>query len=200
MIHMWAYIITLLVYLASYPAVFALTGNMELSLAAKIVLTLVALLYCRKSFRFKFRVDLFSVVMGLLVAFIWVALEGTYPLMSRVDVVAYEPISIVMKLFAGIFLASMVEEFFTRYFLARFLIDNSWQKVPLGKFTTMSFIITVLYFGFSHNRWLAGLIAGAIFNYVIFRKKRISSAVVAHAVANLALGVYVIYTGSWQFW
>ena len=109
-------------------------------------------------------------------------------------------LNIAFKLLGGILVAPLIEELFTRGFLLRFLIDpDKWEKIA-PKFTWFSFIVTVLFFGFSHNRWLAGLIVGIILNLLYIKTKRIENCIIAHAVANAALAAYVILINSWQFW
>jgi uncharacterized protein len=157
-------------------------------------------LYYRKSFRFKPRFDLLAVVIGILIFILWVGLDDLYPHIGSGAVLEYGLIEIILAMIAGVVLAPIVEEFFTRYFLHRWVIDKNWKKVKLGKYTPASFVVTVLFFGFSHNRWLAGLVAGIILNLLFYKRKEMNSVVLAHAVANLCLGIYVIFTGAWHFW
>ena len=126
-------------------------------------------------------------------------MEGFNPF-SIQEVHYYNTVEIILKLIISVVLAPVVEEVFTRFFLIRWLVEKNWKKVKLGKYTHLSFIVTVLFFGFSHNRWLPGLITGVILNLLLYKRKNIGSCVLAHGVANLALGIYVIYTGSWHFW
>jgi len=113
--------------------------------------------------------------------------------------IRYDILSIFPKLIISILLAPIIEEFFTRFFLLRFIISKKFKKVK-PHFTWPSFIITVLFFGFAHNRWLAGIITGILLNYLYYKRKEIGPCIVAHAVANLGLAIYVIYTGNWMFW
>jgi hypothetical protein len=52
----------------------------------------------------------------------------------------------------------------------------------------------------THHEWLAAMVCSAAFNWILYWKKDIWACIVAHAVANLALAVWVITTGQWQFW
>jgi len=61
-------------------------------------------------------------------------------------------------------------------------------------------VLTTVLFGFEHNLWLAGMMAGAAYNLILYYTKSISQCITAHAVTNLCLGSYVLYTGRWQFW
>jgi len=39
-----------------------------------------------------------------------------------------------------------------------------------------------------------------IYGLIVVWQKRLTGAVIAHATTNLGLGIYVLLTGSWQFW
>jgi CAAX prenyl protease-like protein len=58
----------------------------------------------------------------------------------------------------------------------------------------------IIGFGFEHHRWLVGLLAGIGYNALLYYKKDLSSCVIAHAVTNLLLGIYVLFTQQWTFW
>ena len=197
---MLAYIVSLLVYLLSYPAVFSLTNNLLLALMFKLLATSASLFYFRKSLPFRIRFDILAVLAGALIFFVWVGLDPFY-FQSSDPVAPFSAVlDILLKLTISVALAPVIEEFFTRYFLARILINKNWEKVPLGKYDLLSFIVTVLFFGFSHDRWLAGIVTGILLNLLFYKTKNIESCILAHATANVLLGIFVIYTGSWQFW
>ena len=58
--------------------------------------------------------------------------------------------------------------------------------------------LSSLAFGALHGAWLAGTLAGLLFAAVRLHCKSLSSAIVAHGVANLLIGVYAAFTGSWN--
>jgi CAAX protease family protein len=94
----------------------------------------------------------------------------------------------------------IMEELFWRSFLIRYTIDPDFLSVPVGKFTWPSFLITTLLFGLEHNLFLAGIMAGISYNLLLYYTKSISQCILAHAITNLALGLYVLSTGQWHFW
>ncbi len=67
-------------------------------------------------------------------------------------------------------------------------------------FTWLSFIITVLFFGFSHNMWVAGLVVGIILNLWLYKTKRVEQCIVAHSFANFLLFLYVVQTNAYTLW
>jgi CAAX prenyl protease-like protein len=62
------------------------------------------------------------------------------------------------------------------------------------------FLAVALAFGFEHDRWLAGFLAGVIYGLVVIRTRDIWAACAAHVVTNFLLGVYVLARGAYGFW
>jgi CAAX prenyl protease-like protein len=55
-------------------------------------------------------------------------------------------------------------------------------------------------FGVLHGRWVAGILAGMIYAAAQYRRGEVSDAIVAHAVTNGLLAVWVLAFGQWSFW
>jgi hypothetical protein len=47
---------------------------------------------------------------------------------------------------------------------------------------------------------VVGIAVGILFNLLLVGQKNLRGVILAHAVTNLGLGIYVITTGSWMFW
>ena len=94
----------------------------------------------------------------------------------------------------------IIEEFFWRGFLYRWLLGTNFVRVDMGKFRWSVLLVVSLAFGFEHHRWLVGFVAGLAYGLFVLRTKDIWAACVAHAVTNLLLGIYVINTESFGFW
>lgn len=94
-----------------------------------------------------------------------------------------------------------IEELFWRAWLMRWLIDRNFARVPMGTYAAGAFWMTAILFASEHGPyWEVGLIAGIIYNAWVIRTKSIADCVVAHAITNLALSLYVIAAGQWQYW
>lgn len=105
-----------------------------------------------------------------------------------------------VRLLGSAFVIAPVEEIFFRSFLYRWLQKADWTKVPLSRFDVSAFVWMVGLFALEHHtRLAAGVMAGAAYGILAIRRG-LGAAVVAHAVTNLALGLYVIRTGQWGFW
>jgi CAAX prenyl protease-like protein len=93
-----------------------------------------------------------------------------------------------------------LEEVFYRSFLYRFIARPTFLEVPLNQFLPLPFLVTALLFGFEHNQWLAGILCGFAYQWLVLRKNRLGDAMTAHAITNLLLGLWVVWRGAWNFW
>lgn len=104
----------------------------------------------------------------------------------------------------------LMEEVFWRGFLARYLIQDeatgdfteNFESVPFGTFSRLSFTVVVIGFCVEHSPpdMPAALVTGILYNVVAWKSRSLSSCVLAHAITNLLLGIYVMRTGQWGFW
>ncbi|MBT3464402.1 CAAX prenyl protease-related protein [archaeon] len=198
---MLEYIIPFFTYLFSPILIELFTKNVTYSDLGKVILTGMLLAFYWKKYKIKWKISFLAFFVGALIFGFWVFLEGYYPIIGTPK--GFEPLNsfeLIIRLFSSILIAPLIEELFIRSFFNRYLISQNWKKLPIESTTTYSFWITVLFFGFSHNRWLPGLIAGILLNLVLIKKKDISQAIFAHFIANLFLSIYVIATKSWIFW
>jgi len=109
------------------------------------------------------------------------------------------PLSLVRWL-GSAFVIAVIEEFFWRGFLYRWLIGKNFTGVDLGRWHLGFFLLVSLAFGFEHHRWLAGLVAGMLYAAVMIRTRDLWAAALAHVITNLLLGTYVLATGAYEFW
>jgi len=110
--------------------------------------------------------------------------------------------TILFRFLRLVVVVPLVEEIFWRGFLLRFVIDEHFERVPFGKFNWLSFAVVTVAFTFSHSRpdWPAAFITGALYNVVAYRTQSLGSCVLAHAVTNLLLGLWIMQTQQWGFW
>ena len=159
-----------------------------------------------------------ALLAGTLVFILWVAMDVSYPKFSQPDESwnLYEhfgPASMMVWLFAGVRIAGstllvpMLEEVFYRSFLYRYILAPNWMFIEYNSFAVKPFLITSIVFGITHQHWLAGIICGMIYQFLVIRTNRVGDAITAHAVTNLLLGVWVITQGfgyakepQWHLW
>lgn len=145
---------------------------------------------------------------GLLVFALWIKMDWTLgaagvPQGFNPELLAGRTTQLAMTSFriaGAVLVVPVMEELFWRSFLIRYMIDKNFDTVPIGTFTWASFLVTVGLFGLEHNFIYAGIMAGIVYNLLLYRTRSLAHCVLAHAVTNLALAIYVVSSGKWQFW
>jgi len=147
-----------------------------------------------------------AIATGVVVLVLWVSLNADWMIVGSAS--GYDPRSAgqVDWLLAAIRIAGaalvvpVMEELFWRSFLMRWIVSSDFEAVEPSQLGLKSFAITVLLFGFEHNLWLAGIVAGAAYSLLYMRHRQLWSPILAHAVTNGLLGVWVLMTGNWSYW
>ena len=148
-----------------------------------------------------------AVGVGVFVYLAWVRMDWSWA--TQGEVAGYNPfqaggeVGVVLagiQLLGAAAVVPIMEELFWRSFLLCYINSARFDRVPLGRFTPGSFIVTVVLFGLEHQLWLAGMLAGVAYTLLLYPTGRLWSCVLAHAVTNLALGIHVLVTGEWQWW
>ena len=149
-----------------------------------------------------------AIVVGLVAIAIWIGIDPFYHHLGNatpfdpttIASTAQRNLFIVFRVVGAVIVVPVMEELFWRAFLIRWLVNEDFKSVPVGTFTWASFGVTVVLFGAEHSEWLAGLICGALYNWLYYKRKDVFSCVVAHAVSNAALAAWVLARGDWKFW
>ncbi|MBI3837876.1 MAG: CPBP family intramembrane metalloprotease [Planctomycetia bacterium] len=82
----------------------------------------------------------------------------------------------------------------------RFVIDPDWWKVPFGTLTPLSVAAgTLLPVAVHPAEMLAAAVWFTSVTWLMFKTKNIWDCIVAHAVTNLLLGIWVVTSGEWHF-
>ena len=178
----------------------------------KTVAVALSLFFHRKTYielyqKISVKSVLLALLIGIIVFILWIIPEGLYPTLGESQ---FNPYIFQDKLWiifligfrlvgAGI-VVPIFEELFWRSFLIRWIIDQDFKNVPIGKFTWLSFALVVVFFGLEHHRWLVGMVAGALYNGLFYKEKNLWACILAHAVTNLILGIYVLLTQQWGYW
>lgn len=183
--------------------------NKGLVYSLKTVLTGLCLAWAWKALRneIHFVFSWTAIISGVLVFFIWIGMDSLYPHIGHSEFNPFQEASgnavyaiIAFRLIGACLVVPVMEEVFWRSFALRFLIKSDFKSVPLGKFSWYSFIIITLLFGFEHHEWLSGIVSGIIYAGILYQSKNLFVPILSHAITNLLLGIYVIYTQQWSFW
>ncbi len=203
------YIVPFILFAAITYVAPALNLSAGISYTLKTVLVGAAIYYYRDIFRYEIqpKFSLTAVFAGILVFIIWVLPDGLYPHIGHSEFNPYDQASgaavyylLAIRMAGAALVVPIMEELFWRSFALRFLIQSDFKSVPLGAFSWFSFIVISVAFGLEHHRWLVGIVAGMIYAWTLYRSKNLFEPILAHAVTNFLLGIYVIQTGSWSFW
>jgi CAAX prenyl protease-like protein len=157
-----------------------------------------------------------SIVIGLAVFALWIAPDALFagwrdhwlfqnPITGRVKLSIapseLTPLMLVLRTMRAALLVPIVEELFWRGWLPRWLQDTRFERIPLGQYTPFAFWATAVLFAMEHGPfWEVGLASGIIYNWWMRRTRSLGDLILAHAVTNLALSLYVIATARWTFW
>lgn len=156
----------------------------------------------------RFSETLQSLLLGLIVFVLWINMDWVFaspqPPSGFNPGLFSDPLIakglIASRLLGAVLVVPLMEELFWRSFMLRYLIDNQFMKVGIGRFTWFSCIACAVLFGLEHHLIWAGIMAGLAYNFLLYRTKSIVQCVFSHAVTNLALGIYVLVSGKWGFW
>jgi CAAX prenyl protease-like protein len=150
----------------------------------------------------------------VLVFAIWVGLDPYYPKSSLLFKTGtpWNPFKVFgeqsmagwffvgVRTFGSAIIVPPIEEAFYRSFLYRYMVRTDFTTMSLGQFHGLSLVVTSLLFGLVHYQWLAGVLCGLAFQGLVLHKKRLGDAMLAHAITNFLLGIWIVWKGAWQFW
>lgn len=116
-----------------------------------------------------------------------------------------EPIAryafLAARFFGLAIIVPIMEEVFWRGFLMRYLIDDrKWETVPIGTFSSLSFVVVTILFALVHPEFLAAIVWGTGINLLLVQSRNLWATILAHGVTNLLLGVYILQSGTWSLW
>lgn len=167
-----------------------------------------------------------AIAAGVLVFLLWVGLDPYTPPLGRILEVlglrsgpaeaasdpGWNPFTVYgdgawlawffvgVRILGSTFVVPPLEEVFYRSFLYRYLVRQDFLAMPLNEFRWTSFLLVSLVFGLAHHEWLAGILCGLAYQWLVVRKGRLGDAMTAHAITNFLLGLWVVGRGAWNFW
>ena len=153
-----------------------------------------------------------AIVVGIAIFAVWVGLDGHYPRFSEPgdgwnpfkQYGAGSPLGwfyVLVRIAGSSIVVPPLEEVFYRSFLYRYFVKIDFRAMPFNRFHALSFFVTSIIFGVMHpDRWLAGILCGIGYQWLVVRKNRLGDAMTAHAITNFLLGIWVVWKGAWSFW
>lgn len=147
-----------------------------------------------------------ALVAGAVVFFLWINLHAGWMVIGTSD--GFDPRTngaidwplAAVRIAGAALVVPVMEELFWRSFVMRWIDQPDFLSLDPAQAGIRGFVISVTLFGFEHNLWLAGIVAGGIYGLLFMRHRTIWSPILAHAVTNGMLGAWVVMTGAWSYW
>jgi CAAX prenyl protease-like protein len=148
-----------------------------------------------------------AVIAGFVVLVLWINLDAAW--MQIGTAAGFDPrgnageidwLLVAARIAGAAVVVPVMEELFWRSFLLRWMQSGDFLRVHPAAVGVRAVAVTVILFGFEHNLWLAGIVAGLTYSVLYMRTGTLWAPILAHAVTNGALGIWIVETGSWTYW
>lgn len=187
---------------------------------AQVVIISGLLIWFRRVYldHFSFRISPLSVLVGVVGVMLWVGLcqlelEPRLLVMLGWDASRpeFNPFAIDDQSILALFLAlrfsllvlivPVVEELFLRGWLVRWIENPDWETVGLQGLSAKALLAASIYGVLTHpSEALAAFTWFGLVTWLMNRTGNLWDCIVAHAVTNLLLGIYVLKFEQWQLW
>ena len=191
---------------------------------AKVALTCIAMLIVFPGYRtFPFRVSWLAVLVGSVGIVLWIGIckldleqeilpsLGLGSFVASGERSAFNPLEqlannkawaygfLAIRLFGLAVVVPIIEEFFLRGFVMRFVMHDNWHQIPFGHVNRTAVIVgTALPMLMHPAELVAAFVWFSMVTWLMVRTRSIWDCVVAHMVTNALLGAYVIWSGDWH--
>lgn len=180
--------------------------------------TLMMLIAFPGYFKAPFRFSWLSVAVGIVGIVVWIGLwlldRDVLHWFNRIEArAAFNPFEelkehplpvawfLGVRLFGLVLVVPIIEEFFLRGFLMRYIDDPDWDEVPLGTAGKWAILGVFIYAGFTHpSEAIAALAWFGMVTWLYLKTGSIWNCVIAHSITNLLLAAYVLWREEWALW
>jgi CAAX protease family protein len=200
---------------SAYPGVYT----------AKILFTMAAICAVWPGYRqFPFRITPWAPAVGIAGVVLWIAIckleletavlvplglgeilgLGTRSAFNPLEQFPDDPLwaygFLAIRFWGLIAVVPLIEEFFLRAFVMRFVIGADWWKIPFGTLTPTAIIAGTLVPVLMHpGEMFAAAVWFSLVTWLMYKTRNIWDCVVAHMVTNGLLGIWVVLSGDWYF-
>ena len=208
-----AYLLPFLMLLgvALFTSMFA--SSVDLAYPLRAVAAVCALYVVRRYFRgwratvLSAPAPTFALVIGALVGVAWLVTAPSQPGAVTAVSSAFRELPVWVfavwlgfRLVGSVVVVPLCEELAFRGYLLRWLVARDFTSVSFKSWTPFAVVASSLAFGVVHERWVAGMLAGAAYALVQIRSGRLRDAVVAHGVSNAVIAAWALLAGDWSHW
>jgi exosortase E/protease (VPEID-CTERM system) len=185
-----AFLLPMLLLLASTTVARAFAPNLELLYPLGIVAGLVVLwLYRAELSVLPWDFSWLPIAAGGLVSALWfgwsrgAALGDTMMMGGRVLTLRDASAWVVIGVAGALIAVPIAEELAFRGYVARRLISADFETVPFSQFSWLAFLGSSIAFGVLHTAWIPATLAGMVYAGVMYRRGRLTDAIVAHVTS-----------------
>ncbi len=149
-----------------------------------------------------------AIAVGLAVFGLWIQLDAPWMQLAPPSAM-FTPLDaqgrliwslVVVRWVGAALMVPVMEELFWRSFLMRWFHYETFEGVVPQAVGVRAIVLSTFVFMLAHTLWLAAIVAGVVYAWLYVRTGKLWVPVIAHAVTNGALGVWVVTTGNWMFW
>jgi uncharacterized protein len=149
-----------------------------------------------------------AMVVGVAVFVVWINLDMK-PFRIGMATATFIPLNeqgqlqwplIIVRWIGAALLVPVMEELFWRSFLMRWIDRQQFETLRPQQVTMKAIVLSTFVFTLAHTLWLAAIIAGLAYAWLFVRTGKLWVPIIAHAVTNGVLGLWVVKTGNWGFW
>ncbi|HEX6704024.1 MAG TPA: CAAX prenyl protease-related protein [Albitalea sp.] len=149
-----------------------------------------------------------AVGVGLVVFGLWIALDAPWMQLGE-PAATFMPLHgdgridwplVAVRWIGAALLVPVMEELFWRSFLMRWFERPQFETVMPQRVSVKAIALSTFVFTLVHTLWLAAVVAGLAYAWLYVRTGKLWVPIIAHAVTNGVLGVWVVATGNWSFW
>jgi CAAX prenyl protease-like protein len=133
----------------------------------------------------------------------WLFPSGERPAYNPFEQLAGQPLAagafLCLRFLGLVAVVPLIEEFFLRGFLMRFVMQNDWWNVPFGRANKLAIVVgTAVPMLYHPGELLAAAVWFSLVTWLMLRTRNIWDCVAAHAITNLLLGIFVVATDQWR--
>lgn len=213
----WAYIGPMAVFLAftqmggTWPALYPISY-----LAKTLIVPVLLVIFWRRYTTVRWNYWWLGILVGVVGIFQWVGMQLFLQQFEwfKPSADAFNPYEhfkenpsllwpfIAVRIIGAALVVPVMEELFWRDFLWRsILAPNDFKLAGVGEWDWSAFLIVSGAFALVHgNWWLTSIVWGMMVAALLVYTKSLGACIIAHAVTNLLLAGYVLYTEQWFFW
>ena len=149
-----------------------------------------------------------ALMVGAVVFKLWILLTEPWMMLGQ-PTASFRPVDadgqlqwglVAVRWIGAALLVPVMEELFWRSFLMRWIDNPDFEKVDPSEVSPKAMVLSTLVFMLAHTQWLGAIVAGLAYAWLYRYTRSLWAPILAHAVTNGVLGIWVVVYGNWQFW